>query len=171
MARSIGSIYEKMQRVALIAQIIGRKVGLSEDELEDLKRASEIYKFDFKEKDPEFKVENLTKTEEIKMQTFTKKIITVQAKEQEKIKGENISVIIRPENVQISIKPFQSQENTFKGRIKAKIFLGNTLRLLIGLEEKKELEADLHVKEMIQCKEGDEIYVYLPKEELVVVEK
>ena len=41
----IGSIYEKMQRVALIAQIIGRKVGLSEDELEDLKRASEIYKF------------------------------------------------------------------------------------------------------------------------------
>ena len=42
----IGSIYEKMQRVALIVQIIGRKVGLSEDELEDLKRASEIYKFD-----------------------------------------------------------------------------------------------------------------------------
>ncbi|EGO2729003.1 glycine--tRNA ligase subunit beta [Enterococcus faecalis] len=42
----IGSIYEKMQRVALIAQIIGRKVGLSEEELEDLKRASEIYKFD-----------------------------------------------------------------------------------------------------------------------------
>lgn len=41
----IGSIYEKMQRVALIAQIIGRKVGLSEEELEDLKRASEIYKF------------------------------------------------------------------------------------------------------------------------------
>ena len=42
----IGSIYEKMQRVALIAQIIGRKVGLSEEELEDLKRVSEIYKFD-----------------------------------------------------------------------------------------------------------------------------
>ncbi|EJR1031736.1 glycine--tRNA ligase subunit beta [Enterococcus faecalis] len=42
----IGSIYEKMQRVALIAQIIGRKVGLSKEELEDLKRASEIYKFD-----------------------------------------------------------------------------------------------------------------------------
>lgn len=42
----IGSIYAKMQRVALIAQIIGRKVGLSEEELEDLKRASEIYKFD-----------------------------------------------------------------------------------------------------------------------------
>ena len=42
----IGSIYEKMQRVALIAQILGRKVGLSEEELEDLKRASEIYKFD-----------------------------------------------------------------------------------------------------------------------------
>lgn len=42
----IGSIYEKMQRVALIAQIIGRKVGLFEEELEDLKRASEIYKFD-----------------------------------------------------------------------------------------------------------------------------
>lgn len=42
----IGSIYEKMQRVSLIAQIIGKKVGLSGEELEDLKRASEIYKFD-----------------------------------------------------------------------------------------------------------------------------
>ena len=28
--------FMKMQRVALIAQIIGRKVGLSEEELEDL---------------------------------------------------------------------------------------------------------------------------------------
>lgn len=112
-----------------------------------------------------------TKTEEIKMQTLTKKMITVQANNQGKIKGEDISVIIRPENVQISVKPFQSQENTFKGMIKAKIFLGNTQRLLIDLGEKKELEADLHVKEMIQCREGDEIYVFLPKEELVVVGK
>lgn len=42
----IGSIYEKMQRVGLIAQVIGKRVGLSEEELADLKRASEIYKFD-----------------------------------------------------------------------------------------------------------------------------
>ncbi|MBP2098990.1 glycine--tRNA ligase subunit beta [Enterococcus rivorum] len=42
----IGTIYEKMQRVGLIGQIIGKEVGLSDSELEDLKRASEIYKFD-----------------------------------------------------------------------------------------------------------------------------
>lgn len=42
----IGTIYEKMQRVAVIGQIIGKEVGLSEAELADLKRASEIYKFD-----------------------------------------------------------------------------------------------------------------------------
>ncbi|MTD38777.1 glycine--tRNA ligase subunit beta [Erwinia sp. CPCC 100877] len=42
----IGTIYEKMQRVSIISQIIGKEIGLSEEELTDLKRASEIYKFD-----------------------------------------------------------------------------------------------------------------------------
>lgn len=42
----IGSMYKKMQRVGLISQVIGKRVGLSEEELIDLKRASEIYKFD-----------------------------------------------------------------------------------------------------------------------------
>lgn len=42
----IGTIYEKMQRVGIISQIIGKEIGLSEEELADLKRASEIYKFD-----------------------------------------------------------------------------------------------------------------------------
>lgn len=42
----IGSIYEKMQRVSVSAQLIGETVGLSPEELEELKRASEIYKFD-----------------------------------------------------------------------------------------------------------------------------
>ncbi|MEI5995524.1 glycine--tRNA ligase subunit beta [Candidatus Enterococcus mansonii] len=42
----IGTIYEKMQRVGVIGQIIGKEIGLSEEELTDLKRASEIYKFD-----------------------------------------------------------------------------------------------------------------------------
>lgn len=42
----IGSMYEKMKRVGLISQIIGKRVGLSTEELTDLKRAAEIYKFD-----------------------------------------------------------------------------------------------------------------------------
>lgn len=42
----IGTIYEKMQRVAVIGQIIGKEIGLSSSELEDLSRASAIYKFD-----------------------------------------------------------------------------------------------------------------------------
>lgn len=42
----IGSIYEKMQRVQVIACILGESVGLSTEELADLQRAAEIYKFD-----------------------------------------------------------------------------------------------------------------------------
>ena len=42
----IGSIYEKMQRVQVIARIIGEQVRLSDEELMDLQRAAEIYKFD-----------------------------------------------------------------------------------------------------------------------------
>ncbi|MHC5217335.1 glycine--tRNA ligase subunit beta [Enterococcus sp. LJL128] len=42
----IGSIYEKMQRTAAIAKIIGEKIGLNDEELTDLNRAAQIYKFD-----------------------------------------------------------------------------------------------------------------------------
>ncbi|QQU15755.1 glycine--tRNA ligase subunit beta [Enterococcus casseliflavus] len=42
----IGSLYEKMQRVGLAAQIIGKTVGLTQEELTDLQRAAQIYKFD-----------------------------------------------------------------------------------------------------------------------------
>ncbi len=42
----IGSMYEKMQRVQLIAKIIGEHIGLSDAELADLQRAAQIYKFD-----------------------------------------------------------------------------------------------------------------------------
>lgn len=42
----IGSVYEKMQRVGVEAQIIGENVGLTTEELADLQRATEIYKFD-----------------------------------------------------------------------------------------------------------------------------
>ncbi|MFV0561378.1 MAG: glycine--tRNA ligase subunit beta [Enterococcus sp.] len=42
----IGSIYEKMNRVEVATQIIGKTVGLTEEELQDVKRAAQIYKFD-----------------------------------------------------------------------------------------------------------------------------
>lgn len=42
----IGTMYEKMQRVGAIAQMIARKEGLNSEELADLERASAIYKFD-----------------------------------------------------------------------------------------------------------------------------
>ncbi|WP_379946579.1 glycine--tRNA ligase subunit beta [Enterococcus devriesei] len=42
----IGSMYEKMQRVGVIAKVIGERVGLDQAELIDLQRASEFYKFD-----------------------------------------------------------------------------------------------------------------------------
>lgn len=42
----IGSVYGKMQRVRSFAHIIGQKIGLSDEELANLNRAAEIYKFD-----------------------------------------------------------------------------------------------------------------------------
>ena len=42
----IGSMAEKLARVTVLAQLIGKQVGLSDQELTDLKRASQIYKFD-----------------------------------------------------------------------------------------------------------------------------
>lgn len=42
----ISSMYDKMQRVAVIAQLLGERLGLSDDELADLDRAAHIYKFD-----------------------------------------------------------------------------------------------------------------------------
>lgn len=42
----ISSMYEKMARTAVIANILGQKLNLSEAELADLDRAAHIYKFD-----------------------------------------------------------------------------------------------------------------------------
>lgn len=42
----ISSMYDKMQRVAVIAKVIGQRLGLSSEEMADLDRAAHIYKFD-----------------------------------------------------------------------------------------------------------------------------
>lgn len=42
----IGTIYEKMERVSLIAAFLGEQLGLDDSQLADLRRASMIYKFD-----------------------------------------------------------------------------------------------------------------------------
>lgn len=42
----ISSMYEKMARTAVIADLLGKQLGLSDQELTDLKRAAQIYKFD-----------------------------------------------------------------------------------------------------------------------------
>ncbi|AMV61579.1 Glycyl-tRNA synthetase beta chain [Pediococcus damnosus] len=42
----IGSMYEKMERVQVISQELGKFIGLNSSELADLNRASQIYKFD-----------------------------------------------------------------------------------------------------------------------------
>ncbi len=42
----ISSMYDKMQRVVVIARLLGQRLGLSDDELADLDRAAHIYKFD-----------------------------------------------------------------------------------------------------------------------------
>lgn len=42
----ISTMYEKMQRVQVISGYLGKLIGLSDNELKDLKRAAQIYKFD-----------------------------------------------------------------------------------------------------------------------------
>ncbi|MEJ6400683.1 glycine--tRNA ligase subunit beta [Nicoliella lavandulae] len=42
----ISTEYEKMQRVAVIVEQIGKQAGLSDEQIADAKRAAEIYKFD-----------------------------------------------------------------------------------------------------------------------------
>ncbi|UQS85440.1 glycine--tRNA ligase subunit beta [Apilactobacillus apisilvae] len=42
----ISTMYEKMQRVSVITQALGKRVGLTDNELSEVKRASQIYKFD-----------------------------------------------------------------------------------------------------------------------------
>ncbi|WP_105956097.1 glycine--tRNA ligase subunit beta [Apilactobacillus quenuiae] len=42
----ISTMYEKMQRVEIITQVLGKYVGLNDTELSDVKRAAQIYKFD-----------------------------------------------------------------------------------------------------------------------------
>ncbi|WP_071130679.1 glycine--tRNA ligase subunit beta [Enterococcus timonensis] len=42
----IGSVYEKMSRVHVLAEKIGARIGLDDTQLADLARASDIYKFD-----------------------------------------------------------------------------------------------------------------------------
>ncbi|AYF92535.1 glycine--tRNA ligase subunit beta [Apilactobacillus bombintestini] len=42
----ISTMYEKMQRVGVIAKVIGQHVGLTDDEMKDVLRAAQIYKFD-----------------------------------------------------------------------------------------------------------------------------
>lgn len=42
----ISSMYDKMARTAVIANMLGEKLGLSADQLADLNRAAHIYKFD-----------------------------------------------------------------------------------------------------------------------------
>ena len=42
----ISSMYDKMQRVAVIAAVLGKRLNFSDEELADLDRAAHIYKFD-----------------------------------------------------------------------------------------------------------------------------
>ncbi|MBD5806582.1 glycine--tRNA ligase subunit beta [Limosilactobacillus walteri] len=42
----ISSMYDKMQRVAVIARLLGQQLNFSDEELADLDRAAHIYKFD-----------------------------------------------------------------------------------------------------------------------------
>lgn len=84
--------------------------------------------------------------------------------------GAGAVLIIRPENIRLyDEKP--DKRNILSGTVKAKIYLGSTLRYVIGMEGNTDFEVDLHTKDAGKAVEGDVIYLELDENGLILVER
>lgn len=84
--------------------------------------------------------------------------------------GEEAVLIIRPENIRLHDKN-PGQKNILAGRVKAKIYLGSTLRYVIEVAGNKDFEVDLHTREEGKAAAGDTIYLELDESGLILVER
>lgn len=84
--------------------------------------------------------------------------------------GSHISYIIRPENI-LMMNPESSAENTVKGTVLAKVFLGSTIRYIINIGESRNVEMDLNARDDKGYNEGDSFPILLDPQYLVLVER
>lgn len=109
------------------------------------------------------------KDDKLVMLTESGKIMTANIKSAENLKpGDYATLIIRPENVRIA-KDGLEEKNTFEGIIIARIYLGATVRYIVNIGEKKNIEIDLHANDVIDIAEGDKIRLVIDEAKLVLV--
>lgn len=82
--------------------------------------------------------------------------------------GSEAMLIIRPENVEI-VEPNSVGKNIVSGTVKAKIYLGSTIRYLVDAGERKEIEIDVQPNHTIDCNEYDMIWFKLDDHKLISV--
>jgi len=84
--------------------------------------------------------------------------------------GQPATLVIRPEDTRLCSKPEPGQ-NVFSGSVKARIYLGATVRYIVDLGEEKDIEIDLHTKDSESFGEGDAAFVTLDANNLILVDR
>lgn len=83
--------------------------------------------------------------------------------------GAEVTLITRPENIRL--RKGQDEPNTVEGIVKAKIYLGATMRYLVDAGEGKEIEIDVQTKDLVDCTEGDTLSFVLDETKLILVDR
>ncbi|HWR60360.1 MAG TPA: ABC transporter ATP-binding protein [Clostridia bacterium] len=82
--------------------------------------------------------------------------------------GDPATLIIRPENVRVA-GAGPEEKNTFEGTVVARIYLGSTVRYIVNLGEKKDIEVDLHANDVIDSAAGSKLRLVIGEADLVLV--
>lgn len=83
--------------------------------------------------------------------------------------GAEVTLITRPENIRL--RNGKDEPNTVEGIVKAKIYLGATMRYLVDAGEGKEIEIDVQTKDLVDCTEGDTLSFVLDETKLILVDR
>jgi len=113
----------------------------------------------------------VTSFEDAKLVILTEsgKIMSANMAAAENLKpGDYATLIIRPENVRVA-EDGAEEKNTFEGTVVARIYLGSTVRYIVNLGEKKDIEVDLHANGVIDSVIGDKIRLVIDEANLVLV--
>lgn len=103
--------------------------------------------------------------------TSGKQVFVKKDAERSLSQGAQVSCIIRPENIQLCEKEQEGADNVFPGKIKARIYLGSTIRYIVDCAEGKDFEVDLHTRDSGHCVEGDTVFLAFQEENLVLVDR
>jgi len=103
------------------------------------------------------------------MLTESGKLMSANIAAAEKLKpGDHATLIIRPENVRVA-EAGPEEKNTFEGTVVARIYLGSTVRYIVNLGEKKDIEVDLHANNMIDTAAGSKLRLVIDEANLILV--